>query len=57
MSEKQLNYRFHNPNSVEATANALLRVLIEANRSKVEQAIQAARTPSEHEASHESCSV
>lgn len=42
MKKRKLNYRFHNPNSAEATANTLLKVLIEANLQKVEKAIQEA---------------
>ena len=30
MKEQKLNYRFHNPNTVEATADILLKVFIEA---------------------------
>ena len=33
---------FHNPNTAEVTADYLLKILIEANASKVEQAIQEA---------------
>lgn len=39
MKKRKLNYRFHNPNSVEATADYLLKVLMEANKKKVEEAI------------------
>ena len=42
MKKRKLNYRFHNPNSAEATANTLLEVLIEANSQKVEKVIQEA---------------
>ncbi len=42
MKKRKLNYRFHNPNSAEATADTLLKVLIEANLQKVEKAIQEA---------------
>lgn len=38
--KRKLNYTIHNPNTVEDTANYLLKVLIEANESKVEMAIQ-----------------
>ena len=41
MKKRKLNYRFHNPNTAEVTAY-LLKILIEANASKVEQAIQEA---------------
>lgn len=40
MKERKLNYRFHNLNTVEATADIMLKVLIEANSEKVEKAIQ-----------------
>ena len=42
MKKRKLNYRFHNINTVEATATYLLKVLLEANTVKVEQAIQEA---------------
>lgn len=38
--KSKLNYTIHNPNTVDDTANYLLKVLIEANESKVETAIQ-----------------
>lgn len=43
MARKKLNYRFRNPNSVEATADYILKVFIEVNESKVEEAIREAR--------------
>lgn len=42
MKKRKLNYQFHNPNTVEATAGVLLKVFIEANTEKVEKAIQEA---------------
>ena len=42
MKKRKLNYRFHNPNTAEVTGVYLLKILIEANASKVEQAIQEA---------------
>lgn len=42
MQKRKLNYRFHNPNSVVATADYILKILIDANSEKVERAIQAA---------------
>ena len=42
MKKKKLNYRFHNPNTAEATADILLKVFIEANAKKVEMAVQEA---------------
>ena len=51
MKEQKLNYRFHNPNTVEATADILLKVFIEANQQKAEAAIrQAAEQANEVEA-------
>ncbi len=41
MKKQALNYRFHNPNTAEATADCIVKILLEANRGKVEQAIQA----------------
>lgn len=40
MKQRKLNYRFHNPNSAEDTANFLYKLLIEANAGKVERAIE-----------------
>ena len=37
MAKKKLNYRFHNPNPVEVTADYILKVMIEANTEKVEK--------------------
>ncbi len=42
MKQRKLNYRFHNPNSVEDTANYLFKILIESNAGKVERALQEA---------------
>ena len=42
MKQRKLNYRFHNPNSAEDTANFLFKLLIEANAGKVERAIEEA---------------
>lgn len=40
MSKRKLNYRFHNPNPVEVTADYILEILIEANKEKVEKALR-----------------
>lgn len=40
MKQRKLNYRFHNPNSAEDTADFLCKLLIEANAGKVERAIE-----------------
>ena len=42
MTNTKLNYRFHNPNTPEASAEHLLQILIDANRSKVEENIKQA---------------
>ena len=42
MKQRKLNYRFHNPNSAEDTAEFLCKLLIEANVGKVERAIEEA---------------
>ena len=42
MRQRKLNYRFHNPNSAEDTAEFLSKLLIEANAGKVERAIEEA---------------
>ena len=42
MNKRKLNYRFHNPNSAEDTADFLCKLLIEANAGKVERAIEEA---------------
>lgn len=42
MKRTKLNYRFHNPNSAEDTADFLCKLLIEANVGKVERAIEEA---------------
>ena len=43
MKQRKLNYRFHNPNSAEDTADFLCKLLIEANAGKVERAIEEAK--------------
>lgn len=40
MKKRKLNYTIYNPNTVDDTVNYLLKVLIEANKSKVATAIQ-----------------
>ena len=42
MKKQKLNYRFHNPNTAEVTADYILKVFIEANMKKVERAMQEA---------------
>lgn len=40
MARKKLKYRFHNPNSVEATADYILKVFIEVNGRKVDKILR-----------------
>lgn len=42
MNKTKLNYRFHNPNSPEETANFLCKILVDVNTPKVEEAIKKA---------------
>lgn len=42
MKKQKLNYRFHNPNTADVTADILLKVFIEANAKRVEMAVQEA---------------
>lgn len=48
MKQRKLNYRFHNPNSIEVTATYLEKLFVEVNARKVEQALQAAASQSNH---------
>lgn len=36
----QLHFHFHNPNSVEETANYIAKIFVEVNRAKVERILQ-----------------
>lgn len=49
MKQRKLNYRFHNPNSAEATADFLCKLLVEVNAGKVERAIEEAALKCEEE--------
>ena len=42
MKKRKLNYQFHDPNPTATTADYLLKIFMEANREKVQLAIQAA---------------
>lgn len=54
MRKKQkLNYRFHNPNTPEATAEYIIKILIEANQKKVERILLGEASKSEKERSLE----
>lgn len=50
MRKKQkLNYRFHNPNTPEATAEYMIKILIEVNKKKVERILLEEASKSEKE--------
>lgn len=40
MKKQKLNYRFHNPNTAEVTANYILKVFIEVNAKNVDRVMQ-----------------
>ena len=40
LAKRKLNYRFHDPNPVEVTAEYILKVMIEAYAEKVEKVLQ-----------------
>lgn len=42
MKRTKLNYRVHNPNSAEDTADFLCKLMIEVNTGKLERAIEEA---------------
>lgn len=42
MRERKLNYRFHDPNPAVVTADYILKIFLETNVGKVEEAIQKA---------------
>ena len=47
MAKQKLNYRFHDPNPPGVAAEAIIRVLVEANMPKLERAIQNAAEESD----------
>lgn len=53
--KRKLNYRFHNPNPTAATADYILKVLIEANQEKAQTAIREAANvfPNTDKSEHE----
>lgn len=40
LSKRKLNYRFHNPNAREETADYIVKLFVEVNKNKVERVIQ-----------------
>jgi uncharacterized protein (DUF433 family) len=47
--KQKLNYRFHNPNPADVTADYILKVFMEVNEKKVEQAIKMAADQQDNE--------
>ena len=44
-NKRKLNYRIHNPNPAEATAEYIAQVLVEVHRRKIESRLRAAAPP------------
>ena len=42
VARKKLNYRFYNPNTMETTADYILKIFIEVNEKKVEKVMKKA---------------
>lgn len=57
MKKRKLNYRFHNPNTVDATADYILKIFIDADKEKVDQAIEKASLAMEQEENGEKYSA
>lgn len=49
MKRQKLNYRFHDPNPADVTADYILEVFMDVNRTKVERAIRAAAKQPSHD--------
>lgn len=57
IKKQKLNYRFHNPNPADVTADYILKVFIEVNEKKVEQAIRSSARELMSDNQKEECSV
>lgn len=57
IKKPKLNYRFHNPNPADVTADYILKVFIEVNEKKVEKAIRSLSDELKSENQKEECSV
>ncbi len=57
MKKQKLNYRFHNPNAVEATAEQLLKLFVKVNEGKVEEEIRGKISTGDKEENHKLYSV
>lgn len=54
---RKLNYRFHNPNTIEETADYILKLLISVNQPKVEEVIQKYVIKEEEREKEKNCSA
>ena len=52
MKKKKLNYRIHDPNPAEVTAEYIAKILVDVNRSKIE-ALLAEAVASQQSEKHE----
>ena len=43
MKQQKLQFRFHNPNTAEAAADFLVKLLLEANEKKLERTLREAQ--------------
>ncbi len=53
MMNQKLNYRFHNPNTAEVTADYILKVFFEVNAKKVDRVMQEVAERNMEEDKHE----
>ena len=53
MKRQKLNYRFHNPNTAEVTADYILKLFIEVNAKKVDRIMQEVAERNKEENKHE----
>lgn len=40
ISKRKLNFRFHNPNTPEATADYIIKILMEVNAKKINRILE-----------------
>ncbi len=52
MVKCKLKYTFHNPNSVEKTAEVLVKLFVEANKPKVDEAVKSLAEKGEDKLGH-----
>lgn len=42
LKKRKLNYRFHNPNTLDETADYIIKLFVEVNENKVKRALEEA---------------